>query len=212
MKKIELLAPARDALIGIAAINNGADAVYIGASAYGARKEAGNRLEDIETLVEYAHRFYSKVYVTLNTILYDAELKMAEQLVRKLYEIGVDALIIQDMGLLQLDLPPISLHASTQMHNYELEKIKFLDRLGFQRIVLARELSLEQIETIRKEVKAELEVFIHGALCVSLSGQCYLSQYMFGRSANRGECAQACRMKWTVKDKSDQVLVRDRCH
>ena len=135
---------------------------------------------------------------------------MAEQLVRKLYEIGVDALIIQDMGLLQLDLPPISLHASTQMHNYELEKIKFLDRLGFQRIVLARELSLEQIETIRKEVKAELEVFIHGALCVSLSGQCYLSQYMFGRSANRGECAQACRMKWTVKDKSDQVLVRDK--
>lgn len=210
MKKIELLAPARDALIGIAAINNGADAVYIGASAFGARKEAGNRLEDIETLVEYAHRFYSKVYVTLNTILYDAELKMAEQLVRKLYEIGVDALIIQDMGLLQLDLPPISLHASTQMHNYELEKIKFLDRLGFQRIVLARELSLEQIEIIRKEVKAELEVFIHGALCVSLSGQCYLSQYMFGRSANRGECAQACRMKWTVKDKSDQVLVRDK--
>lgn len=210
MKKIELLAPARDYSIGIAAINNGADAVYIGASAFGARKEAGNSLKDIEALVEYAHRFYSKVYVTLNTVLYDSELKTAEQLVRGLYKIGVDALIIQDMGLLQLDLPPISLHASTQMHNYELEKIKFLDRLGFQRIVLARELSLEQIEAIRKEIKAELEVFIHGALCVSLSGQCYLSQYMFGRSANRGECAQACRMKWTVKDGSDKILVRDK--
>lgn len=210
MRKIELLAPARDYTIGRVAIDNGADAVYIGASAFGARKEAGNSLKDIEAFVRYAHRFYSKVYVTLNTILYDSELAEAERLVRGLYEIGVDALIIQDMGLLQLDLPPISLHASTQMHNYELEKIKFLDRLGFQRIVLARELSLKEITSIRKEVKAELEVFVHGALCVSLSGQCYLSQHLFGRSANRGECAQACRMKWTLKDHSDKIWLQDK--
>lgn len=127
-----------------------------------------------------------------------------------MYEIGVDALIIQDMGILRMNLPPICLHASTQMHNYELERIKFLDQIGFQRIVLARELSLEQIRTIRQTVKAELEVFIHGALCVSLSGQCYLSQYMFGRSANRGECAQPCRMKWSVKDSAGKIIIDEK--
>ena len=180
MQKVELLSPARDLVVGKAAIDNGADAVYIGAPAFGARKAAANSLEDIGTLVRYAHRFYCRVFVTLNTILYDSELAEAEKMIRQLYAIGVDALIIQDPGILNMDLPPICLHASTQMHNYELERIKFLDQLGFQRIVLARELSLEQIREIRKEVKAELEVFIHGALCVSLSGQCYLSQYMFG--------------------------------
>ena len=210
MQKVELLSPARDLVVGKAAIDNGADAVYIGAPAFGARKAAANSLEDIGTLVRYAHRFYCRVFVTLNTILYDSELAEAEKMIRQLYAIGVDALIIQDPGILNMDLPPICLHASTQMHNYELERIKFLDQLGFQRIVLARELSLEQIREIRKEVKAELEVFIHGALCVSLSGQCYLSQYMFGRSANRGECAQACRMRWTVEDDAGKVVLKDK--
>lgn len=210
MKKIELLSPAKDLAIGIAAINNGADAVYIGAPAFGARKAAANSLEDIACLTAYAHRFYCRVFVTLNTILYDQELVAAENMIRQLYEIGVDALIIQDLGILRMDLPPICLHASTQLHNYDLERIKFLDQMGFQRIVLARELSLQEIRKIRKEVKAELEVFIHGALCVSMSGQCYLSQYMFGRSANRGECAQPCRMRWSVKDNSEKVLVHDK--
>lgn len=210
MNKIELLSPAKDCLIGMAAINNGADAVYIGAPAFGARKAAANSLEDIRQLVEYAHRYYCRVFVTLNTILYDPELAAAEKMIHDLYRIGVDALIVQDMGILRMDLPPICLHASTQMHNYDLERIKFIDRLGFRRIVLARELSLEQIREIRREVKAELEVFIHGALCVSLSGQCYLSQYMFGRSANRGECAQPCRMKWSVEDAAGKRLVDNR--
>lgn len=210
MRKIELLSPAKNLQVGKVAVDNGADAVYIGAPAFGARKAAANSLEDIAILVNYAHRFYCRVFVTLNTILYDTELSEAEKMIRKLYEIGVDALIIQDTGILQMDLPPICLHASTQMHNYDPERIKFLDRLGFQRIVLARELSLEQIREIRKEVKAELEVFVHGALCVSLSGQCYLSQYMFGRSANRGECAQPCRMKWSVKDSNGKLLLKDK--
>lgn len=209
-KKVELLSPAKDLIVGRAAIDNGADAVYIGAPAFGARKAAANSLEDIAALTAYAHRYYCRVFVTLNTLLYDHELIEAEKLIHRLYDIGVDALIIQDMGIFQMDLPPIALHASTQMHNYDPERIKFLDRLGVQRIVLARELSLEQIRHIRQEVKAELEVFIHGALCVSLSGQCYLSQYMFGRSANRGECAQPCRMKWSVRDSEGQVLLQDK--
>lgn len=210
IRNVELLSPAKDIAIGLAAINNGADAVYIGAPSFGARKAAGNSIEDLTRLIEYAHRFYCRVFVTLNTLLYDHELPAAEKLIRQLYDIGTDAIIIQDPGILKLDIPPISLHASTQMHNYDLERIKFLDRIGFQRIVLARELSLEQIRVIRREVKAELEVFIHGALCVSLSGQCYLSQYMSGRSANRGECAQPCRMKWSVKDSAGKVLVKDK--
>lgn len=210
IRKVELLSPAKDIAVGKAAIDNGADAIYIGAPAFGARKVAANSIRDIAELVDYAHRFYCRVFVTLNTILYDHELSEAEKMVRQLCAVGIDALIIQDMGILKMDLPPVCLHASTQMHNYEPERIKFLDRLGFQRIVLARELSIEQIRTIRREVKAELEVFIHGALCVSLSGQCYLSQYMFGRSANRGECAQPCRMKWSVKDSSGRVWLKDK--
>lgn len=210
MKRVELLSPAKNLVVGLAAIRNGADAVYIGAPAFGARKSAANSMEDIRQLVEYAHRFYCRVFVTLNTILYDHELTEAEKMIHDLYRIGVDALIIQDLGILRMNLPPICLHASTQMHNYDLDKLRFLDRLGFRRIVLARELSLEQLRTIRGEVKTELEVFIHGALCVSLSGQCYLSQYMFGRSANRGECAQPCRMKWSVKDSNNKPLVEDK--
>lgn len=208
--RIELLSPAKDINIAKAAIDNGADAVYIGAPAFGARHSAANSLEDIENLVDYAHKFYCRVYVTFNTILYNEELSAAEQMIQRLYKIGVDALIIQDFGILRMKLPPIDLHASTQMHNYDIEKIKFIDKLGFKRIVLARELSIEQICKIRKEVKAELEVFIHGALCVSLSGQCYMSQYMFARSANRGECAQPCRQKWTLKDSEDKIIIKNK--
>lgn len=210
MRRVELLSPARDLAVGMEAIRNGADAVYIGAPAFGARKAAANSLEDIRTLAEYAHRYDCRVFVTLNTLLYDHELAAAERMIRDLYAIGTDALIVQDMGILRMDLPPICLHASTQMHNYDLERIKFIERMGFRRIVLARELSLEQIREIRREVKAELEVFVHGALCVSLSGQCYLSQYMFGRSANRGECAQPCRMHWSVEDAGGKRLVDER--
>lgn len=210
MRKLELLSPAKNAEVAIAAINNGADAVYIGGPAFGARQAVGNSLEDIGRVVAYAHRFYCRVFVTLNTILYDDELAEVERLIRDLYHIGVDAIIVQDPAILKLDIPPIALHASTQMHNYDLERIKFLDRLGFQRIVLARELSLEQLREIRREVKAELEYFVHGALCVSLSGQCYISHYLTGRSANRGECAQACRMQWTVTDSDGKVLVKDK--
>ena len=210
MRKLELLSPAKNADVAIAAINNGADAVYIGGPAFGARQAVGNSLEEIERVVRYAHRFYCRVFVTLNTILYDNELAEVERLIRDLYRIEVDAIIVQDPAILKLDIPPIALHASTQMHNYDLERIKFLDRLGFQRIVLARELSLEQLKTIRREVKAELEYFVHGALCVSLSGQCYMSCYLTGRSANRGECAQACRMRWTVEDSDGKVLVKDK--
>ena len=209
-RKVELLAPAKNSAVALVAIRNGADAVYIGGPGFGARKAAGNSLEDIREVVRYAHRFYCRVFVTVNTILYDAELAEAEQLIRELYRMEVDAIIIQDPAILRLDIPPILLHASTQMHNYDLERIRFLDQLGFRRIVLARELSLEQVQAIRREVKAELEYFVHGALCVSLSGQCYLSHHLTGRSANRGECAQACRMKWTLADREGRVLEQER--
>lgn len=210
MRKIELLSPAKNAAVAMAAINNGADAVYIGGPAFGARKAVGNSLDDLARVVEYAHRFYCRVYMTLNTLLYDDELAEAERLAKAAYRLGVDALIVQDVGLLKLDLPPIALHASTQMHNYDIARIKFLDDLGFQRIVLARELSLEQVRSIRQTTRAELEYFVHGALCVCLSGQCYISHYLTGRSANRGECSQVCRMRWDVKDAAGRYLVRDK--
>ena len=209
-KVVELLSPAKNLNVAIVAIDNGADAVYIGAPDFGARSAASNSLEDIKELTSYAHAYYCRVYVTLNTILYDDELILVQDLINKLYKIGVDALIIQDLGILKLDLPPIALHASTQLHNYDLEKIKFLDKLGFNRIILARELSLDQLRKIRSEVHTELECFVHGALCVSMSGQCYMSQALYGRSANRGECAQPCRMKWSLKDSNDKFLLRDK--
>ena len=199
MTKLELLSPAKNAAIGIEAIRHGADAVYIGAPKFGARVAAGNSLEDIRRLVDYAHQFAAKVYVTLNTILTDDELKDAEQLVWKLYEIHVDALIVQDVGLLKLNLPPIPLHASTQMDNRTVEKVKTLQRYGFRQVVLARELSLPEIRQIHEACPdVALEVFVHGALCVSLSGQCYASECLFGRSANRGACAQVCRMEFDL--------------
>ena len=199
MTKLELLSPAKNATIGIEAIRHGADAVYIGAPKFGARVAAGNSLEDIQRLVDYAHQFEAKVYVTINTILTDDELKEAEQLIWKLYEIHVDALLIQDVGLLKLNLPPIALHASTQMDNRNVEKVKALQRYGFRQVVLARELSLEEIRQIHESCpNVALEVFVHGALCVSFSGQCYASECLFGRSANRGACAQVCRMEFDL--------------
>lgn len=209
--KIELLAPAKDYETGITAINHGADAVYIGASQFGARQAAGNSVEDIARLVEYAHIFGVKVYVTLNTIIYDEEVAAVEKLVTELYDVGVDALIVQDMGLAGMNIPPIPLHASTQMDNRTVEKVKFLSGIGFPRVVLARELSLEQIREIHTAVPdTELEVFVHGALCVSYSGQCYASQHCFGRSANRGACAQFCRLAFNLVDSDGEMIGKER--
>ena len=207
---IELLAPARDLSCGIAAVDCGADAVYIGGPSFGARVNAGNSLEDLEKLCRYAHRFGVKIHVTLNTILTDREIEEARSLIYKLYDIGTDALIVQDLGLLELDLPPIELHASTQQNNATPAKAEFLDRTGFSQIVLARELSINQIREIRKSVHhAKLEFFVHGALCAGVSGRCYLSQCITKRSANRGECAQLCRVPQTLQTAGGEVLARD---
>ncbi len=213
--KTELLAPAKNKQAAFTAINCGADAIYIGASAFGARKNAPNSLDDIKEIVDYAHKFYVKVFVTINTILTDEELQQAKKLIHNLYEIGVDAIIIQDFGILELakndELPPIPLHASTQCNNRDLEKVIFFKELGLKRIILARELSPKEIETITKTLKhTEIEVFIHGALCVSYSGQCYLSQYIGGRSANRGECAQPCRKKYSLLDDNGNYLAKNK--
>lgn len=209
-RKLELLAPAKNLACGIAAIECGADAIYIGAPKFGARSAVGNSIEDIKQLCELAHTYGAKVFVTLNTILYDDELEEAETLIHELYEAKVDALIIQDMGILKMNLPPIAIHASTQTNNFDLERIQFMDKLGVDRIVLARELSLRQIKKAYETVEAELEVFVHGSLCVSLSGQCYMSQSTGGRSANRGSCAYSCRHSYTLMDADNNVLIRDK--
>ena len=207
---IELLAPAKNLECGLEAIKHGADAVYIGAPKYGARAAAGNSLDDLRQLAEYAHRFGAKVYVTLNTIIYDEELSEVESLVWELYRIGIDALIVQDMALLTMNLPPIELHASTQTDNRTPEKVKFLYENGFSQVVLARELSLKDIEEIHRACPVPLEAFVHGALCVSYSGQCYASQACFGRSANRGECAQFCRLPFDLVDADGRTIERSR--
>lgn len=207
---IELLAPAKDLECGYAAINSGADAVYIGAPRFGAREKAGNPLSDITQLTEYAHLYWAKVYVVLNTLLYDHEVKDAAYLAHQLYDIGVDALIIQDYGLLDSNLPPIPLIASTQMHNHTPERVRFLEQVGFHRAILARELNLEEIKAIKAASQIELEVFVHGALCVSYSGQCYMSYAIGGRSGNRGQCAQPCRRIYSLVDANENVLVHDR--
>lgn len=213
-KKVELLAPAKDKKTAITAINSGCDAIYIGAQNFGARKKVPNSLEDIKEIVDYAHKFYVKVHVTVNTILTDEELKEAKKLIQNLYEIGVDAIIVQDMGIFKLavdgKLPPIVLHASTQCDNRTLEKVKFFDDMGVSRVILARELSLKKIKEICENTNAEIETFIHGALCVSYSGQCYMSYYVGGRSANRGECAQACRKKYTLVDEKGNIIAKDK--
>lgn len=211
MQKSELLAPARDLETGIAAVNCGADAVYIGAPKFGARSRAGNSVTDIESLAKYAHKFWAKVYVTVNTLLFDHEIAEVVQLAWQLYDIGVDGLIIQDVGLLECDLPPLPLIASTQMHNYTPERVAFWETVGFQRAILARELTLEQIREIRRQTSTiELEFFVHGALCVSYSGQCYMSYAIGGRSGNRGQCAQPCRRCYSLVDKNGQLLLKDR--
>ncbi len=206
-RPIELLAPAKNLECGIEAINHGADAVYIGAPRFGARAAAGNSLADIEALVQYAHLYNVRIYVTVNTILRDDELKETEAMIWDLYRVGVDALIVQDMGLTQLNLPPIPLHASTQMDNRTVEKVRFLADAGFRQVVLARELSVNEISRIHAACPDTLlEVFIHGALCVSYSGQCYVSEACFGRSANRGECAQFCRLQFDMTDADGKVI------
>nr|WP_320010724.1 U32 family peptidase [uncultured Desulfobulbus sp.] len=210
VRDIELLAPARDLACGIAAIEHGADAVYIGGPLFGARAAAGNSLEDIAQLVRHAHLFRARVYVALNTLFTDEELPQAVRLCHQLDEIGVDALIIQDLGLLECDLPPIPLHASTQLNNRTPEKVRFLEQVGFTQVVLARELSLKQIQEIRSATSVPLECFVHGALCVSYSGQCYISEIMAGRSANRGQCAQFCRHAFSLEDTQGKVLIQDR--
>lgn len=210
MNSIELLAPARDINCGIAAINAGADAVYIGGPSFGAREDASNSIEDIERVASYALIFSAKLFVTLNTILFEHEIEKAHALAWELYRAGADAFIVQDMAFMEMEMPPIPLHASTQTNNYDIDRIKFLSRSGFKRIVLARELTLEQVKEIRAATDTELECFIHGALCVSLSGQCYMSHAVGRRSANRGACAQPCRHKYSLTDDKGKVIMKDK--
>ena len=211
MPAIELLAPAKDKDTAIAAINYGADAVYMGGPAFGARAQAGNGLADISAVVRHAHLYAAKVYLTVNTLLFDDELEAARSLIQNAYEAGVDAVIVQDAGLFSGKLPPVAMHASTQMHNHTFEKVRFLAQMGVKRAVLPREFSLPEIAAMHAAVpQIELEVFIHGALCVSYSGQCYMSYAVGGRSANRGECAQPCRKKYTLTDERGQVLAQDK--
>lgn len=214
MSKLELLAPAKDKKCAKMAINYGADAVYIGANSFGARKNASNSLEDIKEVVEYAHKFWAKVYCTVNTILTDGELLEAENLINNLYEIGVDGLIVQDFGILELSnqgkLPPIPIFASTQCDNRTFEKVKFFEQIGVKRVILARELSLNEIGDICKNTNVEIETFVQGALCVSYSGQCYLSQSIGKRSANRGECAQPCRKMYSLVDEEGNFIAKNK--
>ena len=208
--QLELLSPARDADIGIEAVNHGADAIYIGGPSFGARSSADNSVTEIRRLVRHAHRFNSRVFVTMNTILRDDELEPSRKLAWQLYDAGVDALIIQDMGLLQIDLPPIQLHASTQTDIRTPEKARFLQDVGLSQIVLARELDLQQIKDIRQQTDCTLEFFVHGALCVAYSGQCYISHAHTGRSANRGDCSQACRLPYQVTDAAGRFVAHDK--
>ncbi|MBI9017862.1 MAG: U32 family peptidase [Phycisphaerae bacterium] len=210
MQKIELLAPAQNSQSGITAIRCGADAVYIGAQKFGARQAASNSISEIQEVIEFAHQFYAKVYVVLNTLLYDSELAQAQNLIASLSQCDIDGLIVQDMALLEMDLPPVPLIASTQMHNCTVDKVKFLEDVGFSRVILARELSLDQIAEIRKHTSVELECFIHGALCVGYSGQCYMSYAQGGRSGNRGQCAQPCRKPYSLYQEDGTAIVQDR--
>ncbi len=206
MRTIELLCPAKNADIGMEAIRHGADAVYIGGPSFGARAAAGNSIEDIQRLCDYAHIFGARVYVTLNVILYDNELAEVEKMVHSLYAAGVDALITQDLALLKMDLPPIALHASTQMDTVSPDKAKFLEQCGYSQIVVGRELSIDQLKNISESVTVPIEAFVHGALCVSYSGRCYVSQHICGRSANRGACSQFCRLKFDLVDADGKVI------
>ena len=209
-RAIELLAPAKNKLTGIAAIKAGADAIYIGAGRFGARVAAGNTIEDIRELCDFAHNYGAKVYVTVNTIIYDDEMQDARKMIDELIKVDVDAVLLQDMGLLVYAIGKIEVHASTQTDNRTPEKVKWLKDIGFSRAVLARELSLNEIKEIHNCVPdIELEAFVHGALCVSYSGACYASEFCFNRSANRGECAQFCRMKFDLINADDEVIVEN---
>ncbi|MEB2645924.1 U32 family peptidase [Pseudomonas sp. C 49-2] len=203
---LELLSPARDVAIAREAILHGADAVYIGGPSFGARHNACNDVSDIASLVEFARRYHARVFTTINTILHDNELEPARKLIHQLYDAGVDALIVQDLGVMELDIPPIELHASTQTDIRTLGRAKFLDQAGFSQLVLARELNLQEIRAIADETDAAIEFFIHGALCVAFSGQCNISHAQNGRSANRGDCSQACRLPYTLKDDQGRVV------
>ncbi len=205
-----MLIPAKDLHSGQVAIQHGADALYIGAPRFGARQAAGNSLQDLDQLIQYAHLYGSKVHVTVNTLLFDNELEDARKLIWQLYEMGTDALIIQDLGILKMDLPPIALHASTQCHNHSLERIRMLKQAGFKRAILAREMDLETIQDIHNQCDIELETFVHGALCVCYSGQCYISKMMTGRSGNRGECAQICRTPFDLQDANGKILLKNK--
>ena len=207
---LELLSPARDTAIAKQAILHGADAVYIGGPSFGARHNASNEVADIAELVRFAHLFHARVFVTINTILHDDELEPARRLIHQLHDAGVDALIVQDMGVLELDIPPIELHASTQCDIRTLDKAKFLSQAGLSQLVLARELNLEEIRRISQNVDSAIEFFIHGALCVAFSGQCNISHAQTGRSANRGDCSQACRLPYTLKDDQGRVVAYDK--
>ena len=209
-RALELLAPEGNTEIAIEAIRHGADAVYIGPPSHGARKSVSNSIEDIERVVDYAHRFRARVYATVNTLVYENELETARRLVSDLYKAGVDALIVQDMALLEMDLPPIALHASTQCDTRTVDKARFLEDVGFSQIVLARELTLEEIRKICESVSVPVECFIHGALCVSYSGRCHASQACMKRSANRGECSQMCRLPYTLTDADGKIIQKDR--
>lgn len=210
LRKIELLAPARDSATAIEAIKHGADAVYMGASSHGARASAANSIDDIAKVVEFAHQFNAKVYITINTIIYDSEISQVEHLIHKLYKIGVDALIVQDMGILRMNIPPIAIHASTQCDTRDINKAKFLEQVGFSQIVLARELSIDEIAKIHENINTPLEAFVHGALCVSYSGDCQASFVSMGRSANRGECAQMCRLPYNLIDSQGNILLKNK--
>lgn len=203
---LELLSPAKNYEQGREAINHGADAVYIGAANFGARVGAANSLAEVEQLTRHAHLYHAKVFATVNTLLFDTEVEEAVRLMHQLYNIGVDAVIMQDLGLLECDLPPIELHASTQTHNASLERIQFMERVGFKRVILARETSLEQMREIRRNTTVDLEAFVQGALCVSYSGQCYMSQYLNGRSGNRGCCSQPCRSAYDLYNQRGELL------
>lgn len=207
--KLELLAGAKDKECAKTAILAGADAIYIGANAFGARKNASNPLEDIKEIIDFAHLFNAKIYITLNTIIYQNELNSLQELVYNLYKLKADAIIFQDFAFLNLEIPPIELHASTQCHNINLEKIQFLEKCNVKRVVLPREFSFSQIKEIKKQTNIELETFCHGALCVSYSGQCYLSDYIGKRSANRGECAQPCRKKYNLIDQNGKIYTKN---
>lgn len=209
-RTLELLSPAKNLEQGMAAVSYGADALYVGAPRFGAREGASNSVADVEALIRYAHRYGAKVFVVMNTIVYEHELEEAERMANWAYQAGADALIIQDMAFLEMGLPPIALHASTQTHNVSADKVRFFQEVGFERVILARELSLRQIEEIRSQTNVELEAFVHGALCVSYSGQCYLSESLVGRSANRGACAQPCRSSYNLVDDSGKILVKNK--